>query len=192
MIQNGANSAVGLYVIQLAKEWGLKTINVVRDRSDVDAMNKLIDSLRKYGADHIITEEQLRDRDVMSKIWSSASKPKLALNCVAGTNATDCMRHIAPGGVMVTYGGMSKKPLTVPVGAHIFNDIRFHAFWMTRWRNQNKDSPALRQMMEELTSHFKNGKIKAPNVIAVSMNDYKSALEKAMKPFVEGKVIMTP
>lgn len=30
VIQNGANSAVGLNVIQLAKEWQLKTINVIR------------------------------------------------------------------------------------------------------------------------------------------------------------------
>jgi trans-2-enoyl-CoA reductase len=32
VIQNGANSAVGQSVIQIAKAWGLKTINVVRDR----------------------------------------------------------------------------------------------------------------------------------------------------------------
>lgn len=32
VIQNGANSQVGLAVIQLAKAWGLKTISFVRDR----------------------------------------------------------------------------------------------------------------------------------------------------------------
>lgn len=32
VIQNGANSAVGQAVIQVAKAWGLKTINVVRNR----------------------------------------------------------------------------------------------------------------------------------------------------------------
>ena len=32
VLQNGANSQVGLAVIQLAKAWGLKTINFVRDR----------------------------------------------------------------------------------------------------------------------------------------------------------------
>lgn len=32
IIQNGGNSQVGLAVIQLAKEWGLKTVNFVRDR----------------------------------------------------------------------------------------------------------------------------------------------------------------
>lgn len=32
LIQNAATSAVGQAVIQLAKEWGLQTINVIRDR----------------------------------------------------------------------------------------------------------------------------------------------------------------
>lgn len=35
MIQNGANSAVGQAVIQIARAWGLKTINVVRNRYDL-------------------------------------------------------------------------------------------------------------------------------------------------------------
>ena len=33
VIQNGANSAVGQAVIQLAREWGVGTINLVRSRS---------------------------------------------------------------------------------------------------------------------------------------------------------------
>ena len=33
MIQNGANSGVGQAVIQVAAAWGIKTINVIRDRS---------------------------------------------------------------------------------------------------------------------------------------------------------------
>ena len=32
VLQNGGNSAVGQAVIQIANAWGLKTINVVRDR----------------------------------------------------------------------------------------------------------------------------------------------------------------
>lgn len=35
VIQNGGNSAVGVAVIQLAREWGVGTINLVRDRCDL-------------------------------------------------------------------------------------------------------------------------------------------------------------
>ena len=32
IVQNGANSGVGQAVIQLAKLWGFKTFNIIRDR----------------------------------------------------------------------------------------------------------------------------------------------------------------
>ena len=32
---------------------------------------------------------------------------------------------------MVTYGAMSKEPLTVPPGLLIFNDLRLRGFWLT-------------------------------------------------------------
>jgi len=32
IVQNGANSAVGQMVVQLAKSWGVMSINIVRDR----------------------------------------------------------------------------------------------------------------------------------------------------------------
>lgn len=38
VIQNGANSAVGQFVIQLCKIFGYKSINIVRDRTDIDCL----------------------------------------------------------------------------------------------------------------------------------------------------------
>ena len=36
VIQNGANSAVGQAVMQIARTMDVKTVNVVRDREDID------------------------------------------------------------------------------------------------------------------------------------------------------------
>ncbi|KAF2366656.1 NAD(P)-binding domain [Trinorchestia longiramus] len=38
-------------------------------------------------------------------------KPALALNCVSGKSATELLRHIQDGGVLVTYGGMARQVL---------------------------------------------------------------------------------
>ena len=35
--------------------------------------------------------------------------PQLALNCVSGRSGTEILRQLAHGGVMVTYGGMSRQ-----------------------------------------------------------------------------------
>lgn len=55
--QNGSNSAVGQAVIQIAKKMGLKTVNVVRNRDNIDELKA---GLIKFGADFVLTEEELR------------------------------------------------------------------------------------------------------------------------------------
>lgn len=38
VIQNGGNSAVGQFVIQLCRIWKLESVNIVRDRPDIDKL----------------------------------------------------------------------------------------------------------------------------------------------------------
>ena len=40
VLQNGSNSAVGQAVIQIARTLGLTTVNVVRDREDIDSLKQ--------------------------------------------------------------------------------------------------------------------------------------------------------
>lgn len=45
VIQNGANSAVGQFVIQLCRLWGIKSINIIRERPDAQNLKvKLVAS----------------------------------------------------------------------------------------------------------------------------------------------------
>ena len=37
------------------------------------------------------------------------TKPRLALNCVAGKSATELLRHMQDGGTLLTYGGMARQ-----------------------------------------------------------------------------------
>lgn len=191
VIQNGANSAVGVNVIQLAKEWGIRTINVIRSRPD-GSHASVAEELKTMGANWVVVEEDLKNKDAMSVIFKELPKPKLALNCIGGKNATDCIRHLAFQGVMVTYGGMSKQPLTVPTGALIFQDQRFHGFWMTRW-NQGKEAthPARAEMFHHLTTLMKDGKLKAPKTFTFKFEEFQSALQASLEPgFNKGKVTL--
>lgn len=56
VIQNGANSACGQSVIQLCKYWGLRSVNIVRNRENLDELKK---NLSQLGADYVFTEEEL-------------------------------------------------------------------------------------------------------------------------------------
>lgn len=125
-----------------------------------------------------MTEEELRTTDLFKS--GQLNKPRLALNCVGGKSSLELIRHMAPGSTMVTYGGMSREPVTVPTGSLIFQDIRIRGFWMTNWNKVQGDSPDRREMLEEIISMMTNGEMHGPAYTMVPFNDYKEALINTM------------
>ncbi|KAK7147944.1 hypothetical protein R3I94_010462 [Phoxinus phoxinus] len=186
VIQNAANSGVGQAVIQIAAAKGIQTINVIRDRPDVQHLS---DRLTALGATHVITEDKLR-RPETKELLKSCPRPKLALNGVGGKSATELLRLLQSGGSMVTYGGMARQPVTVPVSALIFKDVKIRGFWVTQWKRENKhDEDALRNMLDELCVLIRAGKLSAPACTEVRLQDFGKALEDAMKPYVSTKQV---
>ncbi|CAM5168225.1 unnamed protein product [Eretmochelys imbricata] len=188
IIQNAANSGVGQAVIQIAAALGIKTINVIRDRPN---LQEVVDRLTSLGADHVITEEMLRKPE-MKDLFKKVPKPRLALNCVGGKSTTEMLRHIQQKGTMVTYGGMAKQPVTVPVSAFIFKDVKLRGFWMTQWKKdqpQNKDR--LTGMILTLCDLIRKGQLTAPACTQVPLKDYRIAVEASMKSFISSKQVLT-
>nr|XP_020655348.1 trans-2-enoyl-CoA reductase, mitochondrial [Pogona vitticeps] len=187
VIQNAANSGVGQAVIQLAAAKGIKTINVIRDRPN---LQELAERLKSLGADHVITEEVLRKPEVKD-LFKKVPKPILALNGVGGKSATELLRHLQHKGTMVTYGGMSKQPVTVPVSALIFKDVKLRGFWMSQWkRDHSQDKEKLESMITDLCGFIRKGQLAAPVCQQVPLADYQVALEASMKPYVSAKQIL--
>jgi trans-2-enoyl-CoA reductase len=150
-IQNGGNSAVGQYAIQIGKILGFNSISVIRDRPD---LQKLIDELKAKGATQVITEEQNNSREFGATIkdWQkqSGGQIKLALNCVGGKNSTGIARKLATNGLMLTYGGMSMQPVMMPTSLHIFKNITSSGFWVTELLKNNPElkTKTLNQIVE--------------------------------------------
>ena len=169
VLQNGANSAVGIYVAQLAKHWGFKTINVIRDRPN---KAEVISELKGFGADFVVTEEELRDVEVIKPIIDQIGKPKLCLNCVGGKNAVDCHRILEEEGTSVTYGLMSKQPL-LSGAQFIFKDHILRSFWMSRWYKKRDPTrrDEIRDMLDEVAGMFKSGILKPKPSTLISFED---------------------
>ncbi|KAL2840832.1 hypothetical protein BJX68DRAFT_183126 [Aspergillus pseudodeflectus] len=141
LIQNGANSGVGRAAIQLGKEWGIKTLNVVRERKTPEETEELKQELKDLGATAVVTESELLSgefKNIVKELTRQGKEPiRLALNCVGGKNATALAKVLAPGSHMVTYGAMSKQPVALPSGLLIFKDLVFDGFWVSRWGDKN-------------------------------------------------------
>ncbi|WKX96737.1 hypothetical protein Q1695_012855 [Nippostrongylus brasiliensis] len=156
IIQNGANSAVGRAVIQ--------------------NLNDLIDELKQLGATEVITEEQL-SKEYRGKLRNLP----LALNCVGGKSALLLASTLGFRGCMVTYGGMSKKPIQAPTGPFIFKDIRLAGFWITPWFDDVKNAEERKRMFAELSGWMKSGKFIPPPLEKRNIEDFASAIEAAVK-----------
>jgi len=172
IIQNAANSAVGQAVIQIARARGVKTINVVRPRPDLDQLKA---ELQAMGADYVVTEEELTD------LLKSVAAPKLALDCVGGKSTIALTDALAPNGTMVTYGSASKQPVEVSTLALVFRNITLHGFWLTRWFKEPANRGKIGPMYGELSQMILEGKLKAPEMDVIPFRDFDKAFTQALK-----------
>lgn len=134
----------------------------------------------------------LNNLDVLREtLWSSIPRPKLGLNCVGGRATSDLLRVLDKGGTLVTYGGMSRQPITIPTAEFIFRDLNCHGFWMSRWKAENIQGSEFAKMLYELIDYIRHDQLKPPQCQTYSLNDYKQAFEKAQEPFQTTKVLLT-
>ncbi|XP_066532951.1 enoyl-[acyl-carrier-protein] reductase, mitochondrial [Hoplias malabaricus] len=187
VIQNGANSAVGQSVIQIARAMGIRTINIIRDRPNC---GELVKELRDLGADYVITEDEVMSSGLQS-IFQEVPKPKLGLNCVGGVSGGLLLSNLDYGGTLVTYGGMAKKPLQIPAKSLIFRNVSLRGFWMTQWkRDHRRDKAALRSMLDSLCDLVRSGRLSPPNCLQTPFPQYTLALEAAPQPHQRKHVLV--
>ncbi|KAJ4473781.1 hypothetical protein J3R30DRAFT_3377649 [Lentinula aciculospora] len=179
VIQNGANSAVGQLVIQIAKERGLNTINFVRSRAD---MNPLVQHLERLGATKVLTYDDLNDKSLRGQIkeWTGGKDIRLALNCVGGEPTTAMAKLLGQDAHLVSYGAMSKKPLSLPTSLHIFKNLTSHGFWQTNWSKTHSRTEK-EGLIAKLAEMMKEDTIKAPEHTIVTIGAQQSDEEATAK-----------
>ena len=185
IIQNGANSMVGLAVVQMAREMGIRTINIVR--SDRPAVTEAIRLLTNLGGDINITDDYVNSSG-FNVIMKDLPPCKLALNCVGGEVATNMARVLAPNGTLVTYGGMSKQPIKIPYELHAYKQLKLKGFWVAKWYEHHSDAEKL-QMLEEIVDLIRHKKLTFFFKVH-DLDDFDYALKSAVEPFQFRKIIL--
>ena len=195
-VQNGANGGVGRAAAQLARLWGLRSINVVRARPTPAATAALKAELQALGATKVVTQDEFAGREFRE--WVDAEVTRggrypllLGLNCVGGKAALGVAKVLSPGGTMVTYGAMARQPVSLPAGLLIFRDLAFRGFWLSRWAE--RDPRGKRETIEALLGLIREGKFQDAPVQEVPWNwDTKvevlrEAVQGTLEGFREGK-----
>ncbi|KAF3627217.1 putative trans-2-enoyl-CoA reductase, mitochondrial [Capsicum annuum] len=172
IVQNGATSIVGQCVIQLARDRGIHSINIIRDKPESDEVKE---KLIKLGADKVFTESELEVKSIKN-LLDDIPEPLLGLNCIGGNAATMVIKFLKQGGTMVTYGGMSKKPITISTTSFIFKDISLKGYWL---QEKNLDKAQYRCSIDYLLALARAGRLKY-EMEMVPFKDFHTALERAM------------
>ncbi|KAJ5550734.1 Alcohol dehydrogenase superfamily zinc-type [Penicillium sp. DV-2018c] len=199
VIQNGANSGVGRAAIQLGREWGIKTLNVIRQRKTPEETEALKKELKELGATVVITEEEMLNgnfREMVQEFTRQGREPiRLALNCVGGKNATAMAKTLAPDSRMVTYGAMSKQPVALPSGLLIFKNLSFDGFWVSRWGDKNPEQKE--STIKDVLQMTRSGKFKDIPVQNVEWNwesegtELAESVQGTLGGYRDGKGVFT-
>uniref|UniRef100_A0A914C7Y3 Enoyl-[acyl-carrier-protein] reductase, mitochondrial n=1 Tax=Acrobeloides nanus TaxID=290746 RepID=A0A914C7Y3_9BILA len=179
IIQNSANSGVGRYVIQLARAFGLKSINLIRDRPNVQ---ELKNELNQLGADYVFTEDVFKSEG--RKLMSSLNKPiRLAMNGVGGRSSLYISSALEYGGTLVTYGGMSRKAHEISTGSFVFKNLRAFGCAVGPWVQQPENKEKVKKMFDHLEKLCLDGTLKPTPVKDHDLENFSEAINNT----VEGK-----
>lgn len=186
-VQNGANSGVGRAAIQLGKEWGINSINVIRERPGWEGLKTELEGL---GATKVVTESQLMEAGFKEQVkeWTNGGREpvKLGLNCVGGRNATAMAKLLHPDAHMVTYGAMSKQPTLLPTSLLIFKNLTFSGFWVSRWSDKHPREKM--QTVEDVLRMTREGRFKdiPVEVVQWDWNTGEEELRDKVQSTLEG------
>ena len=178
-IQNAANSAAGRCAIQIGRELGYRSVNIVR-------RPELVEELRSEGADVVLLDtDDLRDQVAEA---TGRAPIRLALNAVGGESAIRMAKTLAPRAAVVTYGAMSLQPLTIPNGMLIFKELRFTGFWVNKWYD-GATPEQRRETFAPLFEMARRGLLRTKVEKTYSLADASEAVSHAMQNKRSGKIV---
>lgn len=103
---NAASSSIGLAAIDVANHIGLRPIALTRTAAKKDV-------LLKHGAAEVVVTGEESPLDRLREATGGRGV-ELVLDAVAGPGVTDLARAVAPGGMLIVYGGLSGRPTPYP------------------------------------------------------------------------------
>jgi len=179
--QTGANSAVGRYVIALARQTGLRTLNVVR-------RPELVAELVDLGADAVVVSGQDLAEQVAKAL--GGDQISLLLDAIGGNTVTELAHSVVFGGTVVSYGGMSGAPAVVSPADLIFREVHLRGFWLKNWLDATPRAQ-IAESYGRLATLVAEGALRAPVEASYPLADYQDALAHAAQGGRTGKVLFS-
>jgi NADPH:quinone reductase-like Zn-dependent oxidoreductase len=178
-----ANSAVGQYLIALARRAGIKTLAVVRRAEAAEQVERL-------GADIVLVDGD----DLTDRAQGALAGSKLRL-LADGTGDPAVLAKLAPlvedGGQVVAFSSATGQAPALPLPDLIYRGISLRGFLILDWiRTTPREE--LERVYGELAELVADGAIGSAVEATYPLSDFQTALAHAARSGRAGKVLFTP
>jgi NADPH:quinone reductase-like Zn-dependent oxidoreductase len=178
--QTAGNSAVGEYLIKLARRFGWKTISVVRREAAAE-------QVRSWGGDRVVIDDDNLESNLAQSL--SGTELDIVVDSVGGRSARELAHHLRFGGTLVSYAALSGQGASVSVLELIGRHVNWTGFWLINWLRRT-DTAVVHNTYRELVAMVGDGTLSARVARTVQLEDWKDAVSLTQGDTGrEGKVV---
>ena len=177
--QTAANSAMGQYVIALAKLAGVKTLNVVRRKEAAE-------QVRQLGGDRVVLQGDNLHKDIEEAL--DGKKLSLVLDTVGGTPVGELAKSLKTGGSIVVYALQSGQLPVVSPADFIYRGLSLHGFWLINWI-RNAPRAEIQEIYQKLGDLVADGSLSAAVENVYPLEQFKEAFQQSLKSNRSGKIL---
>ena len=169
--QTAANSAMGQYIIALAKLAGVKTLNVVRRKEAAE-------QVRQWGSDRVVLQGDNLLKDIEEAL--GGKKLSLVLDSLGGIPVGELAKSLKPDGSIVVYGMQSGQFPAIPPKEFICRGLRLHGFWLINWI-RNAPRTEIEEIYQKLGDLVADGSLSAAVEHVYPLDQFKEAFQAILE-----------
>ena len=177
--QTAANSAMGQYIIALAKLAGVKTVNVVRRKEAAE-------QVRRWGGDRAVLQGDNLHKDIEEAL--DGKKLSLVLDTVGGAPVGELARSLKTGGSIVVYAMQGGQFPAILPKDFIYRGLSLHGFWLINWI-RNAPRTEIQEIYQKLGDLVADGSLSAAVEHVYPLEQFKEAFEQSLKSNRSGKIL---
>src|ERR1700730_17161919 len=177
--QTAANSAMGQYIVALAKLAGVKTLNVVR-------REEAAEQVRQWGGDRVVLQGDNLHKNIEEAF--DGKKLSLVLDTVGGTPVGELAKSLKTGCSIVGYAMQSGQFPAISPKDLIYRGLSLHGFWLINWI-RNAPRPEIEEIYQKLGDLVADGSLSAAVEHVYPLDQFKEAFKQSLKSNRSGKVL---
>lgn len=178
--QTAGNSAVGEYLIKLARRFGWRTVSVVRREAAAE-------QVRSWGGDRVVIDDDNLESNLAQSL--NGAELDIVVDSVGGPATRQLVHHLLFGGTLVSYASLSGRTDSASVLDLIGRHVNWTGFWEINWLRRT-DPALVHSAYRDVVALVADGTLSARVDRTTRLEDWKDAVSLTQGASGrEGKVV---